>query len=104
MPARSHGIHLLWSPNTVVVAKRVVVGRYARWFAAHHAHLSGQPAFLYSFSRQPPAPKQTAGAYHAGEIAFVMGDAVMGPTVPADEVLSEKMQLLWTAFAKSGDP
>ena len=98
MPPRSLGIRLLCRQT------RGVVGRYARWFAAHHAHLSGQPAFLYSFSRQPPAPKQTAGAYHAGEIAFVMGDAVMGPTVPADEVLSEKMQLLWTAFAKSGDP
>lgn len=79
-------------------------GQYARWFASYHALNSGQSAYLYSFSRQPASPTQTAGAYHAAEISFVFGDSILGPTVPEDHTLSEKMQRYWTAFATRGDP
>jgi para-nitrobenzyl esterase len=79
-------------------------GATARFYAGRMAKL-GQPAYLYFFTRVPPSPKQTAGAFHAVEIAFVFGKTV--PLLPwdeQDEVITQAMGDYWTQFAKTGDP
>jgi para-nitrobenzyl esterase len=79
-------------------------GATARLYARQMAKL-GQPAYLYFFTRVPPSPKQTAGAFHAVEIAFVFGKTV--PLFPWDEqdrTITQAMGDYWTQFARSGDP
>ena len=79
-------------------------GFKARFYAAKHA-ANGNPAYLYTFSRQPNSYQQTAGAYHAGEIAFVFGSNILGPgDNEMDNKLMKLMQFYWATFAKSGDP
>jgi len=79
-------------------------GATARFYAGRMAKL-GQPAYLYFFTRVPPSPRQTAGAFHAVEIAFVFGKTV--PLFPWDEqdrAITRAMGDYWTQFARSGDP
>lgn len=64
-----------------------------------------QPAFLYFFSRRPPAEGQTAGAFHSAEIPFVFGtDDWLLEMSEADAELSRLMGLYWTNFARTGNP
>jgi para-nitrobenzyl esterase len=79
-------------------------GATARFYAGKMMD-SGQPTYLYFFTRVPPSPKQTAGAFHAAEIAFVFDKSV--PLFPFDDqdlVIRETMGGCWTRFAKAGDP
>jgi len=79
-------------------------GATARLYARQMAKL-GQPAYLYFFTRVPPSPKQTAGAFHAVEIAFVFAKTV--PLFPWDEqdhAITQAMGSYWTQFARTGDP
>jgi para-nitrobenzyl esterase len=79
-------------------------GAKARYFASRTADLK-LPAYLYFFTRVPPSPHQTIGAFHGVEIAFVFEK-----TVPLflnneyDEALSRTMADYWTQFAKTGNP
>jgi para-nitrobenzyl esterase len=76
----------------------------ARFYARRMAD-AGQPAYLYFFTRVPPSPRQTAGAFHAAEIAFVFGKTV--PLFPFDEqdrAITQAMGDYWTQFARTGDP
>lgn len=79
-------------------------GARAYWYARHH-HAAGQPTWLYLFTRTPPSPGQTAGAFHAAEIPFVHGSNVpIFPMTDADKRLAVDMQRYWTAFARTGNP
>jgi len=65
------------------------------------------PAYQFEFSRAAP-DKETLGAAHGSEVAFVFGtlDTQANPPryTEADHQLSETMQKYWTNFAKTGDP
>ncbi|UCG25741.1 MAG: carboxylesterase family protein, partial [Chloroflexota bacterium] len=74
-------------------------------FYASCAARAGQPVYLYHFTRRPPSPKQTAGAYHAAELTFVHDKALpLFEWSEADEALAQAMGDYWTEFARSGDP
>jgi para-nitrobenzyl esterase len=74
-------------------------------FYASCAARAGQPAYLYHFTRTPPSPNQTAGAYHAAELSFVHDKALpLFDWTEADEALAMTMGDYWVQFAKSGDP
>lgn len=80
------------------------LGTTARFYARQMANL-GQPAYLYFFTRVPPSPGQTAGAFHAAEIVFVFGKSVsLFPTNEQDQIITQAMGDYWTQFAKTGDP
>jgi len=79
-------------------------GAKARFYAEKIAE-SNQSSFYYLFTRTPPSPKQSAGAFHAAELPFVHGKSV--PILPLDEAdqkLSGVMVNYWTQFAKTGNP
>ncbi len=74
-------------------------------FYASCAAKVGQPAYLYHFTRTPPSPQQTAGAYHAAEISFVHGKPLpMFDFTSADKALAQAIGDYWVQFAKTGDP
>lgn len=79
-------------------------GGRAFWYARHHG-ASGNPTWLYQFTRTPESPKQTAGAYHAAELSFVHGSNVpIFPMTAADKVLGAEMRRYWTELARVGNP
>ena len=71
------------------------------------------PAYLYFFSRVPPAPDaEQHGAYHTAEIPYVFGNLAGGSRYwyanrdygDVDQQLSEQMSGYWLNFAATGDP
>jgi len=71
-------------------------------------HTNAQNAsYQFQFSRSAPQ-KETLGAAHGSEVAFVFGTLETQSNPPhyteADHQLSEAMQQYWTNFAKTGDP
>jgi para-nitrobenzyl esterase len=79
-------------------------GTTARFYAKQMQQI-GQPAYLYFFTRVPPSPKQTVGAFHAVEIAFVFEKSVpLFPRNQHDQMIRQAMGDYWTQFAKTGDP
>lgn len=79
-------------------------GVHMRFVGRRNAE-SGAPTFLYHFSRVPPSPRQTIGAFHAAEIPFVFNSHPRGlRTIPADDDLTTAMLSYWTNFARTGDP
>jgi len=81
-----------------------IFGSKARFYAVQ-ASKAGQPVYLYFFSRTPPSPKQTAGAFHGAEIPFVHGKSnIILPLYEKDLGLSRIMIDYWTQFAKTGNP
>lgn len=79
-------------------------GVHMRFLGRNNAE-AGLPTWLYFFSRTPPKKRQTLGAYHASEIAFVFDSHIklLGFT-DADASLTDIMTTYWTNFAKTGDP
>jgi len=74
-------------------------------FYAAYAARAGQPVYRYLFTRTPPSPTQTLGAYHGSEVAFV--DGMFLPIfdyTEEDKVLAQIMGDYWVQFARSGDP
>jgi para-nitrobenzyl esterase len=71
----------------------------------------GHPAYHYEFARTPHG-RETVGATHASEIAYVFGTLAtavppLGPKPEystIDQSISNAMQQYWTNFAKTGDP
>lgn len=79
-------------------------GARAYYYARHHRQ-AGHPCHLYQFTRTPPHPRQTAGAYHAAELPFVHGRALpIFPMTDDDWALSAEIIKYWTDLAKTGDP
>ena len=82
----------------------VIFGTAVHFYALKAAE-AGQPVYFYHFTRTPPSPKQTAGAYHARELTFVHDTTLPLFDVTAeDKALTQVMGDYWTNFAKSGDP
>jgi para-nitrobenzyl esterase len=84
---------------------RVPTTRLAEAQAEH------QPdTFLYLFDWESPAYRNTMGACHALELAFVFGTlaipgmAKLTGSGPAADKLSLQMMDAWLAFAKTGNP
>jgi para-nitrobenzyl esterase len=74
-------------------------------FYALNAAGVGQPVYRYLFTRTPPSPRQTLGAYHGSEVAFVHGKflSILDYT-EEDKALAQAMGDYWVQFARSGDP
>lgn len=78
-------------------------GAKAYFFALQAA--GTQPIYLYFFTRVPPSPNQTAGAFHAAELSFVFNKNIpILPLSKEDLKLADMMGDYWTQFAKTGDP
>jgi para-nitrobenzyl esterase len=72
---------------------------------AVYAARAGQPVYRYLFTRTPPSPRQTLGAYHGSEIAFVHDKFLpLFDFTEADKALAQAMGDYWVQFARSGDP
>ncbi len=74
-------------------------------YLAKSLHAAGQPVWLYFFSRKPPSPTQTIGAFHAAELLIVFDSH--GPLMAlneADIALTEAMGRYWTQFAHTSNP
>jgi len=79
-------------------------GVHMRYVGRRNAQ-TGQPTYLYHFTRVPPSPRQTIGAFHAAEISFVFDSHLPGLKVTeGDRALTEAMMTYWTNFARTGDP
>lgn len=79
-------------------------GDKAYFYATRHA-VSGESSYLYYFNQTSPLKKQTAGAFHASEIAYVFGSEIS--ILPIDDDgrdLSKQMSRYWRNFAHNGDP
>jgi len=82
----------------------VIFGASVYFYALKGAK-AGQPVYCYHFTRTPPSPKQTIGAYHARELTFVHDTAIpLFDVTDEDRALTQAMGDYWTNFAKSGDP
>ncbi len=79
-------------------------GATARFYAKQMKVLE-QPSYLYFFTRVPPSPHQTVGAFHAVEIAFIFDKSVpLFPTSEQDLLIRHAMGNYWVQFAKTGNP
>jgi para-nitrobenzyl esterase len=75
------------------------------YFYALYAARAGQPVYRYLFTRTPPSPRQTLGAYHSADIAFVHGKQMpLFDFTEEDQTLAQAMGDYWVQFARSGDP
>ncbi len=66
---------------------------------------AGEPTWLYHFTRTPPSPTQTLGAFHASELFFVFDShSPLLKLSDEDRALTTAMGKYWTNFAKTGNP
>jgi para-nitrobenzyl esterase len=73
-------------------------------FAARGVARTGQPSYLYYFTRVIPGG-ESLGAYHSAELGYVFGNRESWlPAQPEDFALSNTMQQYWVQFATTGDP
>ncbi|MEP7348259.1 MAG: carboxylesterase family protein, partial [Gemmatimonadaceae bacterium] len=73
-------------------------------FAARAVSRSGQPAYLYFYTRVLPGGEKL-GAYHSAEIGHVFGNKVSWlPREAIDDTLTERMGAYWVNFASTGNP
>ena len=93
-----------WDKGATDMLGDDIFGVHMRYLAKANAR-NEQPTWLYFFSRTPASPKQTLGAFHASELAFVFDShsPFLGATED-DFSLTDAMGTYWTNFAKSGDP
>jgi len=76
----------------------------ARRLARAHA-ATGQPTFLYHFTRAFEFLYPNLGAFHSAEIPFVFGNPyVVFELKDEERPLSTAMQGYWTDHARAGDP
>ena len=66
---------------------------------------AGRSAFLYQFTRVPPGPNPSWGAYHAAEIQYAFNNVGTRPwATDVDRRLGDQMSSYWVNFATTGDP
>jgi para-nitrobenzyl esterase len=84
---------------------RAATLEYFRWPHARLAEAQGRhaPTWLYRFAWSNPA-RPELGAYHGLELPFVFHNLSDEGLVDAPEVLGDRMQDAWVAFARHGDP
>lgn len=84
------------------------------WALLHHRS-TGEPTYVYVFSRVPPIPDRYRiagrpairfGVRHGAELEYVFGTFGARPWdwEPVDHKLSDEMQSYWINFAKTGNP
>ena len=81
-----------------------LIGSPARFYALQAAN-AGQPVYFYFFTRTPPSPRQTAGAYHFAETPYIFESA--NPVFPMDadgHAFARLMTAYWAQFARKGNP
>jgi para-nitrobenzyl esterase len=76
--------------------------------AARKAALGCAPAYVYIYSWRTPVLEDRVGTFHASEISFAFGNAVLcdhySTGTPEALVLSRQMGAAWVAFACTGNP
>jgi para-nitrobenzyl esterase len=80
---------------------------HMRIWAEAQAKLRKPKAYLYYFTREPPAAPgvPTRGATHTAEIAYVFRHAGSTPqATDVDRKLEDAMAAYWVNFAATGDP
>ncbi|MFN3609954.1 MAG: carboxylesterase/lipase family protein [Hyphomonas sp.] len=93
-----------WDKGAVDMLGDDLFGVHTRYVGRRNVD-GGEPTFLYHFTRVPPSPRQTIGAFHAAEISFVFNSHLPGLKVTSgDLALTEAMMTYWTNFARTGDP
>lgn len=93
-----------WDKGAVEMLGDDLFGVHMRYVGRRNAE-SGQPTYLYHFTRVPPSPRQTIGAFHASEISFVFNSHLPSlKMAEGDAALTEAMMTYWTNFARTGDP
>jgi para-nitrobenzyl esterase len=91
----------------------VIINKTWAWIEAQKA--SGKAEiYRYRFDRAPPAPPgwfgprdvRQAGAFHAGDIPYVLDtlDAMPWDYAAADRAAAEVASAYWVNFVKTGDP
>ena len=93
-----------WDKGATDMLGDDIFGVHMRYLAKANAN-KAQPTWLYFFSRTPASPKQTLGAFHASELAFVFDSH--NPFLEANDddfALTAKMTGYWSNFAKTGNP
>ncbi len=108
------GVRLLFPEATddADLARLVVRDSVFSAFGKRIADLHAQraPAWRYHFSYLPEALQGVEpGVPHGGEIAFVLGTLDETPAyrdihTPADDLMAERMNAYWLAFARTGRP
>lgn len=84
---------------------RAATLEFFRWPHARLAEAQSRhaPTWLYRFAWSNPASPEL-GAYHGLELPFVFHNLSDADLVDAPEVLGDRMQDTWIAFARHGDP
>ncbi|MEM9740767.1 MAG: carboxylesterase family protein [Pseudomonadota bacterium] len=101
-----YGLHdpALWDDGATDMLGDDIFGVHMRVLGAVNAQ-AGAPTWLYHFSRLPPSPRQTLGAFHASEIWFVFNSHSPLMDLSSNDLrLTQAMGAYWTNFAKYGDP
>lgn len=93
-----------WDKGAVNMLGDDLFGVHMRYVGRRNVE-NGEPTYLYHFTRVPPSPRQTIGAFHAAEISFVFNSHLPGLKVTEGDLrLTEAMMTYWTNFARTGDP
>ncbi len=93
-----------WRAGAIDMLGDDLFGVHMRFTARSNA-AAGAPTYLYHFSRVPPSPSQTIGAFHASELAFVFDShPAIGKLNRGDRELTDAIIRYWTNFAKTGNP
>ena len=93
-----------WDKGAMDMLGDDMFGVHMRYVGRRNAE-AGAPTYLYHFTRVPPSPRQTIGAFHAAEISFVFNSHPRGLKITdRDMALTEAMMTYWSNFARTGDP
>ncbi len=110
-PAES--VEEAWQSQVAIMTDATFSWEMRTW--ARMMETVSSPAYLYYFSRVPPAPEGDDfahyGAYHTAEIPYVFDNFGVSPSVHAnrawdetDRGLSDTLASYWINFAATGDP
>ncbi len=110
-PARS--VEEAWQSQVAIFTDATFGGEMRTW--ARMMETVSSPAYLYYFSRVPPAPEGDAfahyGAYHTAEIPYVFDNFGVSTSLHAnraydgtDRDMSSALVSYWMNFAATGNP
>lgn len=97
---------------TALASDRFIAFSTWKWFDLHRS-FSAQPVFRYLYAKPRPAqvgqeqPSNDAGAPHACEIEYCMGNLHLNPVyawTPEDYAVSQTMSDFFANFIKTGNP
>ncbi len=93
-----------WDAGAQAMLGDEMFGVHMRFISVANADRKA-PTWLYQFTRVPPSPKQTLGAYHSSELTFVFDSHPPALKLPlSDRQLTDYMLTYWSNFARTGDP